>query len=274
MGTLAGIEREGRLQLTEILRRGKPVFTVSEATTILNLSAVQASKLMSRWVEQGWLIRLRRGLYAPVPLETKTLAAVIEDPWVVAMRLFEPCYIGGFSAAEYWGFTEQIFKTVIVLTTKNITSRMVEIQTTKFKAKKISSFRFFGVKAVWRGKVRIHVSDPTKTIVDLLDDPSIGGGARLVETIFLAYLSSRYKDMEKLLEGSRRMKNGAVLKRLGYFLERAGKEEKAFLSKAREQMTTGNVKLDPAYKGINRLVTRWRLWIPAGWERTVDVNHD
>jgi predicted transcriptional regulator of viral defense system len=264
MKTLAGIEKKTRRQLAEVLRKSKGTVTVEEASVILALSRLDAAKLMARWAQQGWLTRVRRGLYAPVPLEARTPDSAIEDPWVVASRVFEPCYIGGWSATEHWGLTEQIFRTIVIITTRTVSKRRPKIQATQFWIKKIAKTSFFGTRIVWRGRVQILVSDPTKTVVDLLDDPTIGGGARMVESVLRAYLTSREKDIERLLDYGRRMKNGAIFKRLGYLVERSGINESSALSAIRERMTRGNAALDPALPS-ERLVTRWRLWVPEHW---------
>lgn len=61
-----------------------------------------------------WLARVRRGAYVPVPIESPSADVALEDPWSVAMTTFAPCYMGGWSAAEHWGLTEQIFRSVCV----------------------------------------------------------------------------------------------------------------------------------------------------------------
>ena len=264
MSTLAGIEKKTRLQLAEVLRKSKGTVTIGEASTILGLPRLQTAKLMARWVSQGWLTRLRRGLYAPVPLEARTADSAIEDPWVVAARVFEPCYIGGWSAAEHWGLTEQIFRTIVVFTTRTVGDRRPKIQSTEFWIRKVATSRMFGTRIVWRGRVQVHVSDPTKTVIDLIDDPAIGGGARMVESILRAYLASSDRNIERLLEYSKRMKNGAIFKRLGFLLERLGVDDSSTLSPIREGMTLGNAELDPTLPP-ERLITRWRLWVPKNW---------
>jgi predicted transcriptional regulator of viral defense system len=264
MKTLSGIEKKGRLKLSDVLRKAKGTVTVEEASAILGLDRVETAKLMARWAEQGWLTRLRRGLYAPVPLEARTVDTPIEDLWVVAERIFKPCYIGGWSAAEYWGLTEQIFRTILVFTTRKFDNRRPKIQGTEFWVKKIGTSRFFGMKTVWRGQVRVQVSDPTKTIVDLLDDPSIVGGARMMENILKSYLASKEKDIKRLLDYADRLKNGAVFKRLGFLLERSGFQDSVVLEAFRNRLTRGNAKLDPKLPN-DRLITRWRLWVPSNW---------
>lgn len=266
MGTLAGIEQRSRNQLAEIVRKAGPTITIKEVTSILAISPLQAAKMMARWAEQGWLARIRQGLYAPVPLEARTVEDVIGDPWIIAARVFEPCYIGGWSAAEHWELTEQIFKTVVVVTTRVISKRKLTIQVTDFWIKKVAGRRFFGTKTVWRGKAQIRIADPSKTVVDMLDDPAIGGGARMIEEVLKAYLASSSRDMERLLDYAKRMRNGAILKRLGYLLERSNVNDRALLERIRSQLTWGNAKLDPALPA-DQLITRWRVWVPASRAR-------
>ncbi len=265
MDQFGGIEKKTRELLAKIVRQSKSTVTVAEAVEILKLPRLQVAKLMARWAKQGWLFRIRRGLYAPVPLQAKTSEAVVEDPWIIANRIFQPCYIGGWSAVEHWGLTEQIFKTIVVVTTRAINQRKLKLQANEFWVKKVSPSSFFGTKIIWRERVQIQVSDPTKTMIDLLDDPSIGGGARMVGEIFNNYLASSNKNLEQLLDYASRMKNGAIYKRLGYFLERAAGTESSLLTKIRARLTTGNAKLDPSMR-CNRLITNWRLWVPESWK--------
>lgn len=109
MKPLAGIGKKDRERLAEVLRAARGTISVGEAASVLGLSRAAAAKLLARWAQKGWLSRVHRGLYVPVPLESRSADVPLEDPWVIAVRLYEPCYIGGWSAAEYWGLTEQIF---------------------------------------------------------------------------------------------------------------------------------------------------------------------
>lgn len=257
---LVGINKKGRERLIGLLRKTGPTISVREASAILGLPPVQTAQFMARWANQVWLVRVRRGLYAPVPLQARRPEDVVADPWIIAARVFAPCYIGGWSAAENWDLTEQIFRTVVVMTTRPRGPRKQRIQSTEFWLKKIPERRLFGIKGLWREGVQVPLSDPTKTVIDMLDDPAVGGGARTVEDILKAYLASQEKDLDRLLDYASRMENGAVDKRLGYLLERSGIEKK-ILSKLRARLTQGNAKLDPALPAA-RLVTRWRLWVP------------
>ncbi len=93
--------------MASIIRGTKGTISVKEAAGILNVASTDAAKMLSRWAKKGWMSRVRRGLYVPVPLESRTADVPIEDPWLIAERLYKPCYIGGWSAAEYLELTEQ-----------------------------------------------------------------------------------------------------------------------------------------------------------------------
>jgi predicted transcriptional regulator of viral defense system len=186
----------------------------------------------------------------------------MEDPWIVASRLFNPCYIGGWSAAEYWDLTEQIFRTIIVITVQRPRDRKPKIKSIEFWVRSMKPEVFFGLKPVWRGQVKVNVSDPTRTILDLLADPGLGGGLRSTEDMLTNYLKSDKKDLGLLLSYADRLGNGAVYKRLGFLLEQKAPEEREAIKKCRERLTTGNAKLDLSLP-TNRLITRWRLWVPG-----------
>ena len=164
MESVLGLGKVDRKRLSAVLREMKGVISVREAAEILKVPQVDAAKMLSRWTKNGWLSRVRRGLYIQVPLESRTADIPLEDPWVIADRLFSTCYIGGWSAAEYWGLTEQIFRTVIVMTTRQVRDRTPIIKGTNFLLRTLSKKALFGTKSVWRGHVKVSVSDPERTI--------------------------------------------------------------------------------------------------------------
>lgn len=264
METLTGIGKEDRKRLSELFRETKGTISVTDAAGILKITSTDAAKMLSRWAKKGWLSRVRRGLYIRVAFESRTADIPLEDAWIIAERLYSPCYIGGWSAVEYWDLTEQVFRTVVVMTTQKPRERNPIIKGTNFLLRTISEKEMFGLKPVWRGQVKISVSDPSRTILDMLDDPRLGGGIRSVADMFSNYLKSENKNLKLLIDYAKRLGNGAVFKRLGFLLERFASDQISFISECKSQLTTGNVKLDPALES-DRLITRWRLWVPESW---------
>ncbi len=114
---LFGLGKLDRERLSAVMRGTKGTITNEQAASIMGLDQADASKLLARWCKKGWLSRVTRGLYVPVPLEAERSDLPLEDSWLIAVSLYSPCYIGGWSAAEHWDLTEQIFRTTVVMTT-------------------------------------------------------------------------------------------------------------------------------------------------------------
>ena len=271
MDTLAGIGKTDRERMAAVLRATKGTISVDETGMILGVATTNAAKMLARWTKNGWMTRVRRGLYVPVPLESRTTDVVLEDSWLVAKRLFAPCYMGGWSAAEYFDLTEQIFSTVMVMTVQRPRDRRPVIKGTAFMLRTISEKAMFGLKPVWRGKVKISVSDPTRTILDMLIDPFFGGGIRSVKDMLVNYIQSESKNLEQLIEYGKLLGNGAVFKRLGFLLEKTAPDETKIIEQCRKSLSAGNARLDQKLNN-NKLITRWRLWVPENWKRMEPVD--
>lgn len=266
MEQLSGLGKMERERLSAVLRGSKGTIEVRETASILRTSDSAAAKILARWAAKGWLSRVRRGIYVPVPLDSKTANIALEDPWLVAQRLYSPCYVGGWSAAEYWDLSEQIFRTIVVMTTQRPRLRTVTMKGSDYLLRTIPAKNLFGLKPVWRGKVKVNVSDPTRTILDMLSDPHLGGGIRTVVDMLTSYLNSKEKDLGLLINYAERLGNGAVFKRLGFILERVSPNDQKALEECWERLTKGNSKLDPSLPS-ERLITAWRLWVPKNWAK-------
>ncbi len=260
-----GLGKKSREQLSKIVREIQGVITVKKVSELLHLDSSQAAKLLSYWQKNGWVSRIKQGCYIAVPIEASNPDVSIEEPWVIASQLFLPCYIGGWSAAEHWDFTEQIYNSIAVMTTKQPKRKEQIIRGTNFVLRTISQNRFFGTKTIWKGSVKVSLSDPTKTIIDMLDNPSIGGGIRPTVDMLTAYFESPEKNEAALLDYAARMDNGGIFKRLGFIVENLYPKNTRLIQACQKHLTSGNVKIDLKLE-CPKLVTKWRLWIPEGFE--------
>lgn len=253
----------GRARLSAVITAAGDVVRIDDTVQALDVTRERAAKLLSRWAEQGWLRRVGTGTYVPVQLELLNSEQVVQDPWVLVPALFGPAYIGGRTAAEHWDLTEQLFRDIVVFTSRSVRHKTVEQQSAVFTLKRIREELIFGTKTVWRGQTRISVSDIHRTIVDMLDDPAIGGGIQHVEDCFSQYMKRSDHDPAKLVEYAERHGNGAIFKRLGFLAERHP-DGQALVKAARSRLTKGHAMLDPAL-ACEKLATRWRLRVPASW---------
>lgn len=260
-GTGKGISEKNRRMLGILHREMSGPFTARDAMALLSLDIERTRRFLAYLVERGWLARVRNGLYITVPLDALHPAQWREDPWVVASKVFAPFYIGGWSACEYWNLTEQIFNETVVVSNQRLRRRHVEIQGFHFLIKRVSKDKVFGTSVVWRGRTRVPVSDPTRTIVDILDDPGIGGGMRHITEVLNTYLSNERRDDSRLLEYANRLGNRAVFKRLGYLLETLGVLAPNLINVCAREKSSGIALLDPTAPRKGRILRRWNLQI-------------
>ena len=256
----AGISGKNRRQLTKLHREFPAPFTVREAAGALDFSIPQVRRFLAYLAERGWLVRVHSGLYATVSLEAERPSDWREDPWVVAAKLFGPnCYLGGWTACEYWDLTDQIFRETVVLTTRRVRTTEIEIQDFPFRLRRVALERIFGTRPVWRDRIRVQVSDPTRTIVDVLDKPSLGGGIRHVAEVVGEYFRGEHRDDELLGDYMTKVGNGVAYKRLGYLLEELDIAAPGLLGECREGITAGISMLDPDLPRSGPATRRWNL---------------
>ena len=255
----AGIGQRNRALLEELHRGARGAFDVDDASRILGIDHGEAGQLLVYLARRGWLSRVRRGLYVAVPLDARRSGEWVEDPWVVAVRLFSPCYIGGWSACAHWELTEQVFRTQLVVTARRVRHRDLAVQGIPFHLTVRGQDAMFGTVSVWRGRNRVAVSDPSRTVIDVLDDPRLGGGIRTVADVLHEYIGSEHRDDHRLVEYGDRLGNRSVFKRLGYLLEHDGAAAPELLEACLDRRSGGLAKLDPSAQGAGRILRRWGL---------------
>lgn len=259
MNEAHGITEKNRERLETLHRRMKGPFSVSEAAAVWSVDPVRARRLMAYLAANGWLSRVRRNSYVTVPLGATSPKQWHEDPWIVATKTFSPCYLGGWTACEHWGLTEQIFREMIVFSTRRVRHRSEEIQGTRFRIKVIAKARMFGLEGVWRAQNRVQVSDPTRTLVDLLDDPALGGGMRHIADVARNYFEGTVRNDSRLADYADKIGNRTVFKRLGYVLETLGIRAAKLSALCARRKSAGVSLLDPSGKAIGPILSRWGL---------------
>ena len=267
---VSGISRENRRIVEELHRTFSEPFTAAEAAQRLDLDPARARRLTRYLADRGWLDRVRRGLYLPVPLDSHRSGRAHMDPWVVGSSVFGPAYIAGWSAAEHWDLTEQIFRSVLMATSRHPKDRRPTVGDTRFVIHTVPSSKHVGLVPVWRGGSRVQVTDPAKTIVDVLSDPSWGGGIRSVSEMLDEYLHRDHRDDSKLVDYGDLVGNGAMFKRLGYLLERTEPRVGALVDACRARRSRGINDLDPAVNAAGPILSTWgiRLNVELGRSTT------
>lgn len=251
---------ENRQRLVSLIRETGDVIRVGDASKIFGLEPSEAAKVLARWTKQGWLRRIERGVYVAAEIDSLGSALVLDDPWILVPALFSPGYIGGRSAAMHWDLTEQIFNDVFVVSSTRKRQKEQRKHGITFTLRHIDRDKIFGTRKIWRGRTQIEISDPHRTIVDMMNDPTVGGGIQMVRDCFAEYMKRADCNFDTLIEYADRLGNGAVFKRMGYLAEQLTAPG-WFIEACFEKRTTGNIKLDPKLNS-DHLISRWRLWVP------------
>ncbi len=269
MSQLAGIGKVYRSKLSRVLEQHAGVITPSIVAEVLQVPTQESGRLLARWSKQGWVRRVKRGVYLPISLSSTSTEPVVEEPYLIAEAIYGPGYIGGFSAVKHWDLSEQIIETVTYFTRKNIKNRNPIHGDVKFRIKTVVKHKIFGLKTIWVGSKKIFISDPTKTVVDLFDDPNLVGGMTIVNEIFSEYYESDYYDFDLLLRYILRISNKSIFKRLGFLLDTSYSINEEQLLILRRNMSEGYSIFDPA-TASTCTVSKWRLKMSQSWKGLYD----
>jgi predicted transcriptional regulator of viral defense system len=251
-----------RTLIAKLARGSKSgVINSADASKALGFDAKKTAAKLGSLAKRGWLHRVRRGVYLIVPLEAEPgKPATAADPWILAQEVFSPCYIGGWSAAEYWELTEQIFRPTLVVTAATIRSKSIELLGQEYRLFRVPASRVRIETSVWRDSVKVKVSSRERTLVDCLRNPALGGGVGHLILMMKEYANHPERGFKTLLNEARQADSGAVWKRLGYLSKMLWPNEELITSEASRKLAAGNIKLDPSVKTRGKLVTRWRVW--------------
>ena len=220
-----------------------------------------ANLVLSRLARKGWLQRLRRGMYAVVPLSARSAQVAIDDPLAAAMKLFPPCYISGWTAAQHWDLTDQIHNAVVVYSAKPQRRSVQSIAGVKYRIRLINAAAIFGTTKVWSGTVAVEMATVHRTVLDILVAPEMGGGGRQMIDMVRSYWSKPEADPQALLSMAVRVGHGTLFKRLGFTTERFGKADERWFKACGEHLSAGISLLDLAGPDTGPILTRWRLRI-------------
>jgi predicted transcriptional regulator of viral defense system len=261
MMAVAGLSGANRAFVGQLNRDLRGPFTPADAAAATGVDHARAVRLLRHLAEEGWVARLQRGLYTTVPLEAEDPETWGVDPWAVAMAALTPGYVGGWTALHHWDLTDQIFSTTVFITARPVPRRRRTIGGARFELRHRSESALFGTRRVWREGMPVEVSDRERTLVDCLDDPSLGGGLRHTTEALATYVERPDVSWRRLVEYGDRLGNRTVFKRLGYIAETLGLGDGELIEACLRRVSAGIGRLDPGRPDEGAITTRWGLRI-------------
>jgi len=248
-------EKESQI-ITELSYRDKSIFTVDDVRGFVD----NPRNILDQLTRKKWILKIRKGVYVVVPLDAGKKGAdnYTIHSFVIGSLLTEPYYIGYWSALNYYGFTEQTPPRIYIATTKPRNTK--KILNAEFRFVTIPEYKMFDIDTVKIENTKVNISSPEKTFVDCLDHPEHVGG--IEEVAKALYFSSNELKLDKLAELAIKIKNTAVIKRLGYISEVFNLDECLRII-AKAHLTMEYSPLDTFSKKKGKIIERWQLRINA-----------
>ena len=260
-----GLTPKESLLLSTLARLDKHIFSIQDAKRVVKDNT---KKILHSLVEKKWVLPLKRGLYVIVPLDigVKGADAYLIHNFIIAANLVTPYYIGYWSALNYHGLSDQIPSTTFIATT--LAKKPLKILDVVYHFVRLKKSKFFGITEIEVEANKVKISNPEKTIVDCLDHSEHAGG--IDEVAKSIYFSHQELDFKKIKDYAERMKNLAILKRLGFILEKSELLNKYKFVFADFQPSQGYPALDKLSPKKGKHNSKWGLLInkeinPEGW---------
>lgn len=248
--------RESRL-LSRFAGAGHQIIILDDIETTLGVARNTAREIAARLTEKGWLERLFPGTYLIVPLSAGEAGVYTTHEYLIASHVAAPMYIGYYSALSHHGLTEQVPRTVYVVTPTRAQSR--DIHGVSYRVTTVVERKFFGFEPTSIEGTTVQVSDLEKTLVDGADHPEFCGGLReLASAMHTA--DERGCDWESVGEYLARLDNGAATRRIVYLADQLGIDlptREALV----ESFTSGYSPLDPTQPDTGSTDSTYRLRI-------------
>ena len=251
----------------KLSHEGITVFTIPQIREIadsLGLSYNYLCQALHYLVQTNWVIRLKKGLYS---LSSNAIGVSPLHEFEVAMALVTPAAISHWSALNYHGLTEQVPRTIFVLTpAKNIprvrkkninNSSDYIINGITYQFVQIKPEYFFGIKDVWINDSKVKITDIERTMLDGLMAPQYCGG--FMEVLHILEENLTKINIEKLIEYALKL-DQATIKRLGYILTMLGIEP-TLLKPLQIVPIKGFRVLDPTGQHIGKYDKNWMIQV-------------
>ena len=218
------------LQLVQKLAaEGLRIFSTDDVRQIapeVGLSHGYVLQALHHLARKGWIVRLRKGLYA---LSSALPGVSPAHEFEVAMALVTPAAISHFSAMHHYELTDQIPNQIFITTTSSKrTPRGIKdceggtgfrVGDTAYQFIRVKPERFFGTKKVWIEESRVTFTDMSRTLIDGLTMPQYCGG--IAEVLHGFQVARDRLSLDQIIDHALRL-GSATAKRLGWVLEHMG----------------------------------------------------
>lgn len=248
--------------LNALSRRGRSLYSSAEIRSLLKGESLPYIRnLVLKLEREGRITILEKGKYLFVPEGFQ--GEWSEDAFYIASKLIQPYAVAFWSSLNYWHYTEQIPRTIFVISSKRKQGKSQrDILGMRFQFVTVPKRKFVGIEEVWIGNRKICMASREKTILDAFDKPQYCGGImEAVKGLFNAFHDENFIAERLIQYGSKG--NRSALKRIGYTSEvLALNVPKGWIEKLRKNISRGYSLFDPLNKKAKgNYNARWQLYV-------------
>ena len=205
---------------------------------------------------------VKRDLYVIISMETK---APVSTPFEIASHITPSSCISHHTAFEYYGMTNQMFSDIFVSSKERFNSFSFDGRVYRFISSKIDE----GIIE----KRDMRVTDKERTLTDSVKDLSKIGGLEELENCISMIT---FLDEEKLLRYLSLYNNGALYKKMGYFMSKAEFKSKLSGHFFEECLKHSDKSVRYLYEDLRNedsvYVKEWKLFVPAASPEEEDID--
>ena len=262
---------------TQIFFDEKPVFTTGEFAIAFPGKGKRTNQsLLDYHVAAGNILRVRRALYASIPLSSNVEKFVV-DPLLIASKITEDSVVSYHSALRYYGLAHSA-RRIVTFTTKSRNIKSFEFQNSLFqpvltsKALVDASLENLLVSQVnYQGGV-LKVSTQERTFVDCVERLDLVGG---VEELIRSSEEFFVLQIDEVARYALALKNATTIAKTGFFTDFINIKTHSYDSLLELQ---NHLPHSPVYlfrkQRHGKLVKKWNLIVPE-WvlERRWEEGH-
>lgn len=215
-----------------------------------NKSRQDARDMVSKMTKEGWLVRLKKGVYCIASLADR--GSVSLSQCVIAQQLDSTAYVSCEAALQYHGFFDQLLAVVRSVTLGR--HKTFEVAGTRYEFMRTQEKYFGGYTDEWQGEHRVRIAMAEKALIDML------------HFNFSVYVADMV--LEKLRDYGEALDRGRMddllareslttLRIMGFLMERAGMDASTMAHRASEKAWRSRMIVESRHYDA-----KWRLYYP------------
>lgn len=215
----------------------------------------QAKKIITKLVSNGWLIRIKRGLYAISDFSSRGFLSL--SPYIVANLLVQDSYVSFESALSYYGMFDQLTDKVISISKKRY--KTVQLSSTTYSFVHVKNQFYFGRTETTIDNNIVRIATAEKALIDMIHFHKSKYSIDIV--IEKLQEHARSLNMETLCEDLSRMST-TTIKIFGFILDVLDIDSKRLYTLIKSRR--GTHWMLPGDKKFN---AKWRLYYDAYFDK-------